>query len=663
MRPPRRPSTLMLRATPTIFALALFAALSLAPAASFAQVCEGVAYYEACLDAVAGRPMGSTAARDPTRIINGIFRTNDTPPRFAPELTFARLIPSRSVFTYPSCMGGRNTNPRMYTANECVGPLPPEQVAPYLDSLDWRFSVTTRSYSNGTLVADGDSCGGDRARCGYESPWANAIIMDLQGPANHVVIFPITDHVNDSCLEAFEYSVYLTDNVASRDFAGWNASPDPARWNAAVLVRAFTRGWTNNPASTGTVADMAVHPLEDLSSGEAVADSLTTVWSLPCGVTFRYVAIVPGNYGNPDGRCTFHSAEYEFDAVAGLNEDNTAVCVDRDNDGFRDRACGGNDCDDTNPAVNPGAVESCASSADLDCDGTTPRCPTGTTCVNGLCAPSCVEGGCAEGHTCVTPDAGGSSYCLPSPCARVTCPAGQVCGPRGCQDPCADARCPAGQVCRGGACVDPCAGVLCPMRQHCEAGRCVPNCPCVACATGATCNERTGRCDAPGCAALRCPAGALVDCRGASPRCVLPCEGVACPIGSRCDTTSGRCARDLCAGVSCPTGTLCEEGRCVRVTRPDAGALDSGTTADAMTPRDASEKTDRGTPMPGDGGSVDGLLVEAPPQPGCGCHAPGTTRGRFAWVALIAVLIARRRSRVRAKQGGTPRACRSTCGA
>lgn len=126
MRPPRRPSTLMLRATPTIFALALFAALSLAPAASFAQVCEGVAYYEACLDAVAGRPMGSTAARDPTRIINGIFRTNDTPPRFAPELTFARLIPSRSVFTYPSCMGGRNTNPRMYTANECVGPLPPE---------------------------------------------------------------------------------------------------------------------------------------------------------------------------------------------------------------------------------------------------------------------------------------------------------------------------------------------------------------------------------------------------------------------------------------------------------------------------------------------------------------------------------------------------------
>ena len=42
-------------------------------------------------------------------------------------------------------------------------------------------------------------------------------------------------------------------------------------------------------------------------------------WSLPCGVEFRYAAVVPGNYGNPDSRCAFHSSEDEFDAVMHTN--------------------------------------------------------------------------------------------------------------------------------------------------------------------------------------------------------------------------------------------------------------------------------------------------------------------------------------------------------
>src|SRR5205823_3277464 len=104
-------------------------------------------------------------------------------------------------------------------------------------------------------------------------------------------------------------------------------SPDAMRWNRAVLARAFMHGWTNNNLSTGTVADMAVHPLATVNgvpaaasatynpTGEAIADSIATVWALPCGITFRYVAIVPGNYGNPDARCAFNSSEDEFDAV------------------------------------------------------------------------------------------------------------------------------------------------------------------------------------------------------------------------------------------------------------------------------------------------------------------------------------------------------------
>jgi hypothetical protein len=645
--------------------LVLAAAATVFPTLVRAQVCTGVPVYEGCLDAIAGRAEGVTTPRDPMRIIDGIFRTSDTPPRYAPELTFATLVTERSVFNYPSCMAGVSLNPRMYTANSCSGPIPVADVGGYVNSLDWRFSVTARVYSDGAGVADGDPCGGDRARCGYEAPWASAYVMDLQGPSNRVVVFPITDHVTDSCLEAFEYSVYLTDNPASREFVGWTGSPDPMRWNPAVLVRAFTRGWTNNAQSTGTVADMAVHPLEMSPDGEAVSDSIATVWSLPCGVTFRYVALVPGNYGSPDGRCAFHSSEYEYDAIAGLNEDGTVVCVDRDADGFRDRACGGNDCDDRDPMVNPGAIETCSSTRDLNCDGARSMCPAATTCLNGLCVPGCVEGGCATGFRCVAAGSEGS-FCVPNACVGMSCPAGQVCGPAGCQDPCTGARCPTGQVCRGGACADPCAGVECPTRQHCEAGRCAPNCPCVTCPTGRSCNERTGRCEAPSCGSVMCPANTLLDCTGETPRCVARCEGVTCPLGARCEMTTGRCVPDRCSGVSCPGDARCVEGTCVRPMMMDA-AVDVATVDVITVDVIAVDVIAADVPPDMRSSPADVLTVDvvardvakdvradanlevASDTGGCGCRVGSTTHTTRGMAAFFVALIAMgsRRKRVR----------------
>ena len=46
-------------------------------------------------------------------------------------------------------------------------------------------------------------------------------------------------------------------------------------------------------------------------------------------------------------------------------------CPDADGDGFASDACGGTDCDDTNDAINPDAMEMCSDNVDNNCDGYT----------------------------------------------------------------------------------------------------------------------------------------------------------------------------------------------------------------------------------------------------------------------------------------------------
>lgn len=71
-----------------------------------------------------------------------------------------------------------------------------------------------------------------------------------------------------------------------------------------------------------------------------------------------------------DGR-VFHAATFDFQLYAFID----SSCEDNDEDGYKSIACGGNDCNDSVAAVNPGATEgpfgdpSCADTLDNDCDG------------------------------------------------------------------------------------------------------------------------------------------------------------------------------------------------------------------------------------------------------------------------------------------------------
>jgi hypothetical protein len=46
-----------------------------------------------------------------------------------------------------------------------------------------------------------------------------------------------------------------------------------------------------------------------------------------------------------------------------------ASCADGDGDGYSDDACGGSDCDDSDPSIHPGGGEHCTDGFDNNCNG------------------------------------------------------------------------------------------------------------------------------------------------------------------------------------------------------------------------------------------------------------------------------------------------------
>jgi hypothetical protein len=123
-------------------------------------------------------------------------------------------------------------------------------------------------------------------------------------------------------------------------------------------------------------------------------------------------ALAGGPSGSPDGGapgdCMVDGGPAAGAVGGQVNAPLLTDCIDVDGDGYYSSQCmdggvSGNDCDDSDPAIHPGATEIC-NGKDDDCDGKIDEgsdiCPTaGYVCVNAQCVPPTADGGTDAGQS------------------------------------------------------------------------------------------------------------------------------------------------------------------------------------------------------------------------------------------------------------------------
>ena len=588
---------------------------------------------------------------------------------------------------YDSCAGVSNASanppyncPGNYTCGAADGTV--TSAATFLNALDHRWwqpcrlmdpSLSPTGMNGAMCPTFGvNNCITDQVGGNY-FPW-EGLVFDLGGPSNQVAIFAENDHGPQPC-ESLEYTVFLTNNPYATDevIDPMTTGVDPTKWNRAVLSKIFTWGWFNTRAPDPTdfgasCGDTAQYSVED--------DSFTQVFTLPCGINFRYASIVAGNDGLDFPACAYDSQEAELDAVAGLTESGAGVCPDNDHDGYVDCNCPGAppppdcDCNDSDPNVHPGAPEACDATVDDNCDGVigTP-CPASTVCYESVCDATCTPqetASCGPGTSCTSTPKG--ELCVPDDCG---CAPGMVCVNNQCVDACQGVVCPGSLACVTGSCIDLCAQIQCPAGQSCSAGVCSSPCNCfagnlgcptagtacdsggtdqcvpaacvgVSCAAGQVCDATSGTCVSFCNSAVMCPSGQkCVDPGG----CVPLCTGVTCTGFLTCDPTTGMCVDMTCQNVTCFAPEVCYDGMCVV---PDGGAA-GGAGGASSSSSSSSSSGSTGTHAGGAGGG--GAGGASPGSKGkCSCRLVGDEdEGPAPYaIALIGLAVAsagRRRGR------------------
>ncbi|NOY90478.1 MAG: hypothetical protein GXP55_04650 [Deltaproteobacteria bacterium] len=308
--------------------------------------------------------------------------------------------------------------------------------------------------------------------------------------------------------------------------------------------------------------------------------------------------------------------------------------LDGDGDGDPPRVCGGTDCDDSNPNVNPDAREVCGNSVDDNCDGTVDETTPDLQCQHErycghlaecdasvrfedcatdarLAALPCSNlpevataiGVCADALDCsldcqnlaiesscsCTSGTAGSAACPGSfgadfRCIDVTTDV-QHCG--SCANDCGISLGAVPWVCAAGSCVCAAGGELCgggcvdPQTDPRNCGGCGITCP-----GGEFCSAGSCRVS---CAEFTCPGGATCGssananaCGASCAVCAAPVNGTAtCSGGScdfRCDAGYARrgstCVMESCISIggNCTAGSGCLGGGCI----PETASLIGG---------------------------------------------------------------------------------------
>ncbi|MFC1888275.1 M14 family zinc carboxypeptidase [Thermodesulfobacteriota bacterium] len=202
----------------------------------------------------------------------------------------------------------------------------------------------------GIVVTDGEATTLDVQLTPLETPRAHAYrvtLCEMEGTADNHTLTPAALGPPDGTFFSlgegnrivFDMrSGYKIVNGEGVDFIVQEGDDGAAEGFAVEGSTTWDSGWTTIGSGTGTTAF-------DLDSS-----GLDLV---------HFLRIIDDGDGSSSG----DFPGFDIDAIEGLN-----VCVDGDGDGFASESCGGLDCDDSDPAVNPEADEAC-DGADNDCDG------------------------------------------------------------------------------------------------------------------------------------------------------------------------------------------------------------------------------------------------------------------------------------------------------
>lgn len=365
------------------------------------------------------------------------------------------------------------------------------------------------------------------------------------------------------------------------------------------------------------------------------------------GGVCRSTPIVGPGCGLPNGQpCTRDS-----DCVSGSCVD--GVCCDS--------GCAGQ-CEACNLE---GALGTCSPVTGAP-RGERPACATDETVCGGSCdgttrdacaypdaATICREGSCADGVAVAQAGCNGAGACPPE--MRMEC-APYLCGATSCAGECTnDDQCALGTFCAGGLCLPELPnGEPCERARQCGSDQCVDGVCCES-----ACEGQCEACDVAGsegtCApVMGAPHGARPTCASDGSECGGSCDGTdrdGCAYPSPATT---------CGEATCVAGVATTEGSC-----NGAGSCNDGdtTTCDPYVCGDRSclETCDDGSdcvagrvciggacvvPTP-DAGVPDAGIIPGVAGGGCGCSAPGTSRGlpALALLGLLGLVWAVRRRR------------------